>query len=285
VKANLVSYRIGKFLSLLFPLKVGYFIAIVLSTFYYFILKEDREIVQKNFRIVFSSKTERKIKKISLKVFRNFGKYLVDFFRFSKLDKDYISRHVRVEGLQHIDNALENGKGVVGLSCHIGNWELAGVVMAELGYPICAVALPHKDNRINNFFNYQREMRGVDVIPLGRAVRSCLEALKGNKIVSILGDRDFTQGGVVTEFFGRSSFIPKGPAAFSLIMGSPIIPGFMIREKNNRFRLVLEEPIKFSSSGNREKDIKELTRKCVERIEEFIKKYPEQWYCFGKFWL
>jgi len=285
VKANLVSYKIGKFLSLLLPLKVGYFIAVILSTLYYFISKEDKEIVRKNFKIVFPSKTKKEIKKITLEVFGNFGKYLVDFFRFSKLDKEYISRYVRIEGLQHLDTALENGKGVIGLSCHIGNWELAGVVMAQLGYPICVVALPHKDNRINNFFNYQRRIKGVNVIPLGKAVRSCIEALKRNEIVSILGDRDFTQGGILLEFFNQLSYIPKGPAVFSLIAGAPIVPGFIIREKNDKFKLILEEPIEFFPSGNRERDVEKLTEKCVERIENFIKKYPVQWYCFGKIWL
>jgi len=282
---DFIHYKIGKFLSLILPLKVGYIIAIILSDLHFLTSQKDRDIILNNLRTIFPLKSEKEIKKIAIKVFRNFGKYLVDFFRFSKIDKEYIKRYVKVEGREYIDKVLKEGKGVVTLTAHIGNWELAGAVMAVLGYPICAIALPHKDKRVDNFFNRQRQMKGVKVIPLGRAVRSCIESLKNNKIISILGDRDFTQGGMILDFFNHSSSIPKGPAAFSLITGAPIIPGFMIREKDDKFRLILEEPISFSPSGDREKDIQELTKKCIRRIEEYVKKYPDQWCCFGKFWI
>ena len=282
---NLICYKIGKFLALILPLNVGYLIAIILSDFHYLISKKDRDIILNNLRAIFPSKKEREIKKISVEVFRNFGKYLVDFFRFSKLNKEYILRNVKIEGREYLDRALKEKRGVVGLTCHMGNWELGGVVMAGLGYPICAVALPHRDIRVNNFFNRQREMKGLNVIPLGRAVRSCIESLKENKIVFILGDRDFTQGGIILDFFNRPSFLPRGPAVFSLMTGSPVIPGFMIREKNKKFRLIFEKPIQSTPTGDQKNDIKELTKRCIERIEEYVKKYPEQWLMFQRFWL
>lgn len=282
---ELIRYKIGKFLALILPLKAGYLIATILSDLHFLISKKDRNIILDNLKAIFPSKTKKEIKKIAIKVFRNFGKYLVDFFRFSKLDREYILKYVKIEGRQYLDEVLREGKGAIGLTAHIGNWELAGVVMAVLGYSICAVALPHKDNRVNDFFNRQRKIKGVNVIPLGKAVRSCIESLKQNKIISILGDRDFTQGGMILDFFNRPSFIPRGPAVFSLITGAPIITGFMIREKGDKFRLILEEPIRILPSDDRERDIKELTKKCIERIEEYVKKYPDQWYCFGKFWL
>jgi KDO2-lipid IV(A) lauroyltransferase len=90
---------------------------------------------------------------------------------------------------------------------------------------------------------------------------------------------------MILDFFKRPSFLPRGPAALSLLTGAPIIPGFMIREKDDKFRLIIEKPIRFSPSGNKEIDQKTLTERCIERIEKYVKRYPDQWFMFSKFWL
>jgi KDO2-lipid IV(A) lauroyltransferase len=147
------------------------------------------------------------------------------------------------------------------------------------------VALPHKDKRVNKFFNSQRQSKGLQVIPLGKAVRQCLNLLRENKLVGLVGDRDFTEKGRVMDFFGKPTFFPEGPAAFSLKTGSAIIPGFMVRNPDDTFTLTVEKPIEFTPSGNKEQDISELMRKYKLVIEAWIRQHPDQWYMFRKFWI
>jgi KDO2-lipid IV(A) lauroyltransferase len=218
-------------------------------------------------------------------MFRNFAKYLVDFFRFEKLDAEYIKNNIRIENIRYFEEALSKSKGAIVLTAHLGNWELGGVVIALCGYPFWVVALPHKDKRVDNFFNSQRESKGIKVIPLGKAVRKSLDVLKENKILALVGDRDFSEKGMILDFFGKPTFFPEGPAAFSLKTGATIVPGFMLRNGDDSFTLRIEKPLDFIPTGNKERDLRELITRYKIIFEDYIRRFPDQWYMFRKFWI
>lgn len=282
---NYILYRIGQFVALHLPLKIGYKIAVFISDLRYIFADQDRRNVKANLKVIFPDKSEREICKIRIRMFRNFAKYLVDFFRFEKLDTEYIKKNIKIENIHYFDEALSKRKGVIVLTAHLGNWELGGVVIALLEYPFWVVALPHKDSRVNKFFNFQRQSKGLQVIPLGRAARQCLNVIRENKILGLVGDRDFTENGVVLDFFGRPAFFPEGPAAFALKTGAPIVPGFMLRNPDDTFTLRIERPVEFTPTGNKEKDFAELVGRYKALFEEYIRKYPDQWYMFRRFWV
>ncbi|MBI4972429.1 MAG: lysophospholipid acyltransferase family protein [Candidatus Omnitrophica bacterium] len=282
---NYFLYRLGQFIALHLPLKLGYKIAVFVSNLHYLLVDKDRERVAANLKSIFPEKTRDQIAKIRITMFRNFAKYLVDFFRFEKLDKEYIRKNIKIENLHYLDEALSKGRGVITLSAHLGNWELGGVVVALLGYPFWAVVLPHKYKKVDNFFNQQRESKGVKVIPLPRAVRTSLGILKENKIVALVGDRDFKERGMVLDFLGRPTILPIGPAAFSLRTGAIIVPVFMLRNGDDSFTLSFEKPIEFIGTGNNEKDKIELINRYKVIIEDYIRRFPDQWYMFRRFWV
>jgi KDO2-lipid IV(A) lauroyltransferase len=146
------------------------------------------------------------------------------------------------------------------------------------------VVLPHKDKAVDEFFNRQRESKGVKVIPLGKAARQCFRVLKNNELLGLVGDRDFSDKGVAINFFGRPALFPQGPAELSLKTGAVIVPGFMIRNGDDSCTLKIEKPIEFTPAGSAD-DLPNLMRCYIMIFEEAIKKYPEQWYMFRRFWL
>lgn len=281
---NYLIYRIGQFIALHLPLRVSYKIALFISDLHYIFSRKDRLIAKENLRVIFPDKSDSEIRKVRVMIFRNFAKYLVDFFRFSKLDSKYIKDNVKIENMHYIDGVLSKGRGVITVTAHLGNWELGGVVIALLGYPFWAVALPHKDKRVDKFFNLQRETKGVRVIPLGKAVRQSLSVLRENKVLALVGDRDFTEKGLILDFFGKPTLFPQGPAALALKTGARIVPGFMLRNEDDSFTLRFEKPLEFTPSGDRNKDITGLTAQFRDIFENYIRKYPDQWYVFRKFW-
>lgn len=282
---NYILYRIGQFFALYLPLKVGYKLAVFFSDLHYIFADKDRHATKKNLKAIFPEKSEREILRLRIRMFRNFAKYLVDFFRFSRLDMRHIKRNIKIENIHYIDEALSKGKGVICLTAHLGNWELGGVVIALLGYSFWAVALPHKHKLVDDFFNSQRESKGVRVIPLGRAARECLNVLRENKVLALVGDRDFTEKGIILDFFGKSTLFPDGPAAFALKTGASIVPGFMLRNNDDSFTLRMEKPLEPVSSGNKEKDMLEIILRYKIIFEDYIKRYPDQWYMFRRFWI
>lgn len=278
-------YKIGQFISLACPLNIAYAIATFTANIYWFFSVKDREALIKNIKMVLKEKGSDKLCESHARgVFINFAKYLVDFFRFSKVDKNYIEKFIDLEGRVYLDEALKNKKGAIILSSHIGNWELAAAIFSSLGYPLHVIALDHADKRVNNFFIKQRLSKGVGVISIGIALKKCFKVLKENKFLAILGDRDFSEKGERIKFFGKETLIPKGPAVFSLRTGAPIIPTFMLRQKSNRFKFVFEKPISRQPTDNEKNDIETLINSYISVIEQYIRKYPDQWYVFRNIW-
>lgn len=277
-------YRIAMWLVLTLPLKLSYAMASSIALLQYSFCRRDRLAVINNLKVILGTKDEKLVTPVAKKVFINFAKYLVDFLRFSVFDKEYVAKFIKIEGRENMDEGFKRGKGVIALTAHIGNWELAGAATALLGYPVNAVALSHKHKKVTELFIKQREKTEVRVIPLGVAVRRCFTALWNNELIGLLGDRDFTGGGIVVEFLGKQVRMPKGPAMFSLKTGAAIIPTFMIRQPDDSYKMFYEKPIEYAPAGNNEEDIKALTKKIVEVIEHFIRRYPEQWFMFREFW-
>jgi len=217
-------------------------------------------------------------------MFRNFAKYLVDFFRFQNLDADYVEKNIKFENLEYVDAALKNKKGLISVTAHIGNWELAGAALSLKGYPISAVALSHKNKKVNDFFIRQRESKKLNVIPFGNAARACLSALKQNHLLALVGDRDFSEKGPVIDFFGKPSIFPEGPAVFALKTKAEIIPGFMVRNTDDTFTLRFEKPVEYEVTGNKSEDIKKIITSYKSIFEKYIGLYPDQWFMFRRFW-
>ncbi|MDD5518972.1 MAG: lysophospholipid acyltransferase family protein [Candidatus Omnitrophota bacterium] len=277
-------YRIVQNVALSLPLKTAYSLAVFISTLYATFAFRDRKAVTKNLRVIFPEKPLGEIRKIRKELFHNFAKYLIDFFRFDKLDKEYIEKNIRLIDLHYYDECLSEGKGAIVVTAHLGNWELGGVVIAMLGYPFLTVALPHKSKNVNALFNGRRESKGVKVLPLGNAAKGCLRALRNNELIALVGDRDFGGNGMVLDFFGRPTIFPIGPAVFSLKTKAKIVPGFMLRNKDDSFSLIINKPIDFTPSGDEQKDLKEIITSYKIIFEDYIRRYPEQWYMFRRFW-
>lgn len=279
-----ILYCIGKFLALHLPLKASYGIAWLTGVSYCAFSEKDRDAVKDNMKVLFPDYREEKIDHMVKEIFINFGKYLVDFFRFSMIDADYINKYVKVEGVENLRQAMEGKKGAIILTAHLGNFELGGVVIASLGFPLNAIALAHRDKQINRFFIDQRRIKGVNVIPIGAALKKCFAVLVSNEVLALLGDRDYYDHGIKLDFFGKPTMIPKGPAAFSSRCGSPIIPTFMTRNEDDTYTIKFHKAIEARSTGDKDQDLIITTKEIVTVLEQVIKQHPTQWYVFRRFW-
>jgi len=202
------------------------------------------------------------------------------------VDDSFIKNKVNIEGMQHLDNVLAEGKGAIVITAHIGNWELGAVLLSMLGYPIMAVALPHKERPVNDLFNHQREVKGVMVVPTKGAFRRCAEQLAKNKIVALAADRTFNASGITIDFLGRKAMMPKGAAALSWKTGAPIVPTFLIRKENGMFDLTCHQPLYppgRDASMTEEEILPKILSRYMSIIEEQIRKYPAQWLLFREF--
>lgn len=248
---------------------------------------KDRQAVRRNLQQILG--TDHVSTRQVLEVFQNFGMYLVDFFRFQRLSPEAIRRLVKIEGLERMREPLRAGRGVIGLTAHLGNFEFAGAVLSLSGLPVSAVVLTHQNQRVNALFERQRARVGVKGIPLKRTGRkdffeSAFSVLRNNQVLALVGDRDFSNRGLKLPFFGKSLNVPTGPAAFHLRTGAPIVPAFLVRERDGGYRLVLEPPIEVPQNLPREEAVRRVCQSCLDVMARYIRRYPTQWYFFHEFW-
>ncbi len=207
-------------------------------------------------------------------VFRNFGRYLYEFFSAHQAQHLWVALH-HPERVQHAANA---GRGVIILSAHVGNWELGGIVLGRLGYAMSAVALPHVQGGIDRLFNAQRRRCGVQVIPLGpRAARTAMKHLRQGGLLAVLGDREFGDNGLQARLFRQPVIVPRGPALLSVRTGAPIVPSFLLREGFRRFRFLFDEALWPSPTAPARAEVERLALASTQAIERVIRHAPAQW--------
>lgn len=209
--------------------------------------------------------------------FRNFGRYVVEFFAIHRIADPLVT----VEGLEELRDALERAGRAIILTGHLGNWELGAVFLRRMGFPMTAVALPHDDPKMDRLFNSQRRRCGLAVIPLGQqSVRAGLRSLRRGELLGLLGDRDFTGNGVMVSLSGQEVRFPRGPAVLSLRSHAPVIPTFCVREGPWKFRLCFEQPLWPQTQLPHEPAIHLLTQAYATRLAHYLKRYPDQWLLF-----
>jgi len=283
---NYYLYRVGQFLAKNLPFKLSKALVMLVCDLHFLFSKSDRQAVENNLKILL--KIDHVPKSQVRAVFRNFGEYLLEFFTMTKrLQPSYVASNVHIKNIEYLNEVLQKGKGGIIVSAHVGNWEMGGTILPMLGFPLSVVALAHKDPRVNALFNDQREAFGAKVIQADVAVRRVVEHLQQNRLVAILADRDFGNRGIVMDFLGRKTMIPKGAAFFSLKTGAPIIPVFFIRTADGHFEINVYAPIDpplLPDAKITENAATEHIRKYLDIIEVEIRNNPSQWLLFREFW-
>jgi len=279
---NYNLYRVGQFLAKILPLGVSNALVMFLCDLHYSFSKTDRRAVESNLKMVL--KTDHVPSSQVRAVFHNFGKYLLEFFTMTRrLSPSFIESNVRINNIEYLNEVLQKGKGGILVSAHIGNWEMGGTVLPMLGFPLSVVALAHKDPRVNALFNAQREAFGAMVIQTEAAVRRVVEHLHKNRLVAILADRDFGNHGIMMDFFGHPTMIPKGAVYFSMKTGTPVIPVFFTRNNDDHFEINIYPPIeapKIPDGKITDEAAKDFIKNYLTIIEGEIRKNPSQWLLF-----
>lgn len=218
--------------------------------------------------------------------FALYARYWFDTFRVRVLSVEELNERTRVEGLEHIDRALEGGRGCIAVLPHMGNWDAAGRWLAAHSYRIASVAEELRPRRLFQLFLRHREELGLKIIPLTRSggVGHRLGALLGeNWIVALVADRDLTGRGVEVEMFGATRKLPAGPALLSISTGAPLLvcPVWTTR---NGWHIRVGEPLGTPPTGRTKEDVAALTRLMGAEFERAIAANPVDWHMFQPAW-
>ena len=281
-------YKLGLWLIGRIPKRLSYMLAGAVGDLTRLFYGTARESVRSNLRLVFpdADGDGGRIEGLTKKVFRNYSRYLVDYGRFRSLDKETLFKEVTtIDGTEHVTEALEGGKGLILLTAHLGNWELGAVFFGRQDLKINVLTVRDTEVAIDEIRELYRDWHNINTIVLGDSPFAVLEvtgALERGEVVAMLVDRPVDEAhgevGIEVDFFGKQWKMPAGPMALAKITGAPIMPAFTVTEEGGRYRAVAEELI-YVDPGDDEGERK-AAKKVVAVFEDYIRKYPDQWYNF-----
>ena len=276
--AKIVFFIIG-----LIPRKISLFIADFLGERAFYLLKKYREIAITNLSFAFGEDNSEKIAK---GVFRNLAKTGVDWIKLMTLKKEDIDALVtEVSGLEYLDDALARGKGVILFASHFGNWELLSIYLWANGYKGAVIARRLYFHKYTEFIEKLRNKFNAYVFYRDESPKKLLRILKGGDILGFLADQDIDSvDGIFVDFFGKPAFTPVAPVKLGMITEADMVPAFMIRKNDNTYKMVIEKPISLISGKDKEADVKKYTQAWTSVLENYIRKYPEQWVWVHRRW-
>jgi lauroyl/myristoyl acyltransferase len=266
------------------PIRLCHWLGKVVALLVYVFSQRDRKGLAFNLSLALKRPIDDPtIEKIVRQIFVNYGQYMVDFFLMPQLPPHKAKRiFAGFMGEEILQDALDKGQGAILLSAHVGNWELGGTMMRLANYPLTMVAMVHNAPATNALVNRLRKGKDIRVIEVDQSPFSGIEILhhlRENGIVAMNGDRDFFDRGQPVTFFGSEVGFPVGPVVMAMKSGAALIPAFVLRQPDGRYFGVLEKSIPLLLEGKRDEVIRKNLEKTARVFEEYIRRYPDQWYC------
>ncbi len=243
-----------------------------------------RRIVMENLRTSITGGDSRRLDRIAVESYRNFGRLIMEMAAFKTITRERLFEMVTVEGREHFDAALAHGKGAIIFTGHFGNWELLGATLARCGYPIHVTDTDHSNKWVHGIISELRRAQGLKIISPQQSVRYLLQLLRDNQFVAYLADQDARSAGIFVDFLGKPASTLRGPATFAVRRGCPVIPAFLVREGEGHHRAVFQEPMWPVPGLAREEAIQELTQRFTTRLEEFVLRFPELYFWTHRRW-
>lgn len=277
--------QIGAFLSRIIPRSWRYLIGTAVGDAVFWAWGSKRRILLRNMATVLGLPPNHpSVRRVAQKSMRNYCKYLIEFLELPVLSQDdEVITGMKIDGLQHLQDALARGKGVILASAHFGTTELGGLRLKEYT-DFHAVYDTFKPPALDRLIQRKRLEKGIDLIPATN-VRAMLRVLHHGGTLVVLFDRPMEPAkGVSVRFFGRETAVPGGAAALALKTGATLLPIYMIREPDKSFRSLIFPPLTWTEAGDRERDIATVMQRLVDTLQTAVRERPDQWYMFRPMW-
>jgi KDO2-lipid IV(A) lauroyltransferase len=241
-----------------------------------------------NLTIAFPGKAQAERRAILRASLLNLGRLVAEFCHFHTLTKETIAERVSFVDLVQWQELVIAAKetGALILTGHFGNWELLAYAHAHYGFPVHIIHRRLRNPLIDDVIVAERERCGNKVIRKTTAGLEVLRAIRKKALVVAAIDQNASgRMGMFVPFFSRLASTSSGLAGLALASGVPVIPAFLVRERNTwRHRIVILPPVEPVRSGNQEADLRATTEKFSTVFQYMVEQYPDQWLWIHKRW-
>jgi len=252
-----------------------------------------------NLRHVIPGIRDRPLEHLVRRNLRNLTHCWIDVMEMSSTRTNLPSR-VDIESVEHIENAIARGNGVVVASMHFGSWEVGLAGWNKMGRKMALLAEVLRPAKLFDRVVGARSAQGVHVIPidteamregdlqvarrLGAAsMREVFKVLRSGGVVAMALDRDLTGNGEPMEFFGQPAPIPIGAVEIAIRAGAAVVPIVLFRNKN-RVRAMVYPEIRYAPDQPRDAEVRKTAQVLLRIFEQAIREHPEQWHVLDPIW-
>ncbi len=244
-------------------------------------MRSSKRLVLKNLDIAYGDSMGRKEKNLICKnLFASIVLNFCETVQVAKISAEKLIVMSVIEGEENLYAALNQGKGVVGISSHMGNFPRFQAVLVKKGFPVNFFSRPPSGVYLARFF---RKLFGSVSVPLiylndkGKAIKEAQEWIVGKRILCFYVDQH-SGNGVEADFFGRKVRSPIGAATFARKYDCPVIGLFTYRLADGRHKIIIEGPYPAQRTDNPSEDIRKNTAFFMTRVEHYVRECPGQWY-------
>lgn len=262
------------------PLWLGYGLADLCTEAHYRLFPGRRHAALANLAVILPRATRRERAKIVRGMMRSYNRMMFEFFRLPHLTRQDLVDSIEVKGREHLDRAIQRGRGVVICCTHIGNWELAAVMVAHWGYRLHAVAGVQLSRWLTGAVRDTKTELAIQTVSPEDGFRKLLRALEHNDPIALMVDGDIYSHGVPVPWFGRETRFPAGPGVLAQRTGALIICGYCERTGPGRFRIVIEPAIDPATHASTQA----VNAAVAARAEHHIREHLDQWCIFRPLW-
>lgn len=276
----MVIYFIGMLVQML-PAKTAVTLGDLLGIFVFYCIPIRKKVAMNNLSIAFAKdKDPVEIANICKGCYRNLGMSLIEFLRYPKYNKENFFEYIKIENEEYLKSSLSKGNGVIIIAGHFGNWEFSAAAVGLRGYPISQVSKNLHNYYLNKVVLEYRKSKNINVIGVKMEVREIIHILKENGIVGIADDQEARLHGLWVDFMGKEALTARGPVVFARKFGSPLIPCFIVRQKDKiTHKMIFEEPIIVDSM-----DDGKYLYQFNKLLEKYVRLYPEQYFWLHNRW-
>jgi len=270
------------------PRSCSYAIGNVGTWLAYHLMREGTRALVANLRTVQPGASERELRRMAQLTYRSYARDTIDFIRSLAKSPAQVGAWMAEHRSERLWELLSHRRGVLVVGGHFGNWELGGVTLRLLsGCKVTVLGKSDVSPVVSGFRRRMRESLGIETLEIGQMLETALRirrALAANRVVATLADRPVGRDRIDVMFFGRLTGFLRSPAMIGYLSGAPILPAFMIRQRDGRFIGRFGEAIFVDASKPTEESVRAATQAFAAQLERQICDNPHLWYQFYPYW-
>ena len=243
-----------------------------------------------NLRAVFPTEPEGRLLRRALDVYRSYTRDAIDFLKAVSADDARAQEMFEIapERLATLQALHAEGRGIILVTGHHGNWEAGAVMMTRfLRLPLTVVAMREANPGVNRIRQRIRDLLGVQTLEVRQSLDTPLQirrALSQNRFVALLIDRHFGRDRVAVTFLGHHTWFLRTPIMLSSLTGAPLVPCFIRRIARGRFAALPGNPVTVRGDLPRDAAIQLAAQEIADQLAAEVRSHPECWYHFYRYW-